>query len=1080
MTGALRIAAADALAAAVSAGDNSQGPVKRKPQGKALSGDVEVFDIDARGSGPQPQLQVAPITVVKTDYRLQVQHTIAVNSVYICYALKTGHVRALNKDTAARTLLKDHTCAVADMCFFGNWSNLLASVDVGGEVVVRKIFEDDSGGGDEASTIRHEVLVRHIVGASPAATRHLVWHPFLDSLLAVVAGDRAALVQVPPTSGVASSPEFASPVIPTGAMTEGPITAAAFVDRGDMLAACDTRGFVYVWAIDADVQAAWASGSVLQPLGCEPDVKFRAFDEPDSATTLEFLPSRPGMGTQQATLVVGNKNCRVLKLWSVDIESQPVRACTLELASSKGGPDSFFCHMLVQPAFDAVVLADTAHKQVYVVHVRDDGSAPPRFDYISDYAVMQPILSLTTTVEPTLEDGSDVFHLFTVQTEGIQQYTLFPDACLPPRADGAASAAAAAPGADAGQRRQVELMAQTVAEVVGSSVARDTAQASAAPPPAAAASSANGGGAAAAAPVVVAAVVFAAPAAAAAAAAAPAPAPSSAPSEQGSGFADDSSDRAASVALATDGKGSLRSIPSTPSAHQPLAQSPPRQQQQQQHKQPSRTASAASSASASAFPPPPPPAFLVKKMADANAAAASQSNSAAAAAAQQQQDAGGSSSAGGGGAPSSAAPATDDGVAAAAASAAATAAVSAPQGAGPQSSCGGGGGGDGGGDTAAILKLLRNMDQAQREAGKATAKAAKAAAVAQEAAAKAQATASEAAMKTALDAALKAFGKSQDEARARESKLVLQSVTAVLTGVSKEVSGLKESVAALAKSMAQQQSAGPSVTRQTVAESLPRAVADAFAASVIPSFERAVGAMFAQIDASFSASMTLQTELSNTLRDSLRSLNTAATSLSVSAAAGVSSGGASTARSGAISLAELEGRAAAAAAPRDPKDVIQGHLAASDYESAFMTALSTGAPDTTMWLCKQLKPGDVFDADPCPLSQVCVCVCECVCKQLKPGDMFDADPCPLSQEVLLSLVTHLSHQLGVSDTETKLSWLVDAAPCIEPRHPRVQEHCRQVLEPIKAQLTTLARSLSGEQARTAKTAVHLVNSLLHQ
>eukprot|EP00955_Chlamydomonas_euryale_P103211 365471-Chlamydomonas_euryale.AAC.29 len=62
------------------------------------------------------------------------------------------------------------------------------------------------------------------------------------------------LAQVPPTSGVAVSPEFATPARPAGAMTDGAITALAFVDRGDMLAVADAQGFVYVWALDADVQ----------------------------------------------------------------------------------------------------------------------------------------------------------------------------------------------------------------------------------------------------------------------------------------------------------------------------------------------------------------------------------------------------------------------------------------------------------------------------------------------------------------------------------------------------------------------------------------------------------------------------------------------------------------------------------------------------------------------------------------------------------------------------------------------------------------------------------------------------------
>lgn len=51
--------------------------------------------------------------MVKTDYREQVLHQIASNFTYICYGLKQGHIRVLNKETTARTLLKGHSSMVS-------------------------------------------------------------------------------------------------------------------------------------------------------------------------------------------------------------------------------------------------------------------------------------------------------------------------------------------------------------------------------------------------------------------------------------------------------------------------------------------------------------------------------------------------------------------------------------------------------------------------------------------------------------------------------------------------------------------------------------------------------------------------------------------------------------------------------------------------------------------------------------------------------------------------------------------------------------------------------------------------------
>lgn len=88
--------------------------------------------------------QVQPITVVKNEYKLQVLHQIAVNSIYICYGLKQGSIRALNKHTAARVLIKAHTSMVTDMRFFGATSNLLASCDQAGDVVITKVSEEEA------------------------------------------------------------------------------------------------------------------------------------------------------------------------------------------------------------------------------------------------------------------------------------------------------------------------------------------------------------------------------------------------------------------------------------------------------------------------------------------------------------------------------------------------------------------------------------------------------------------------------------------------------------------------------------------------------------------------------------------------------------------------------------------------------------------------------------------------------------------------------------------------------------------------------------------------------------------------
>lgn len=98
---------------------------------------------------------------MKTDYRLQMMHQIAVNTTYICYGLKQGPIRALNKNTAGRVLFKDHASMVIDMRFFSASSNVLASIDQSGDVIVRKVRLLTSMG-----------LGMSLIAALPAITDH--------------------------------------------------------------------------------------------------------------------------------------------------------------------------------------------------------------------------------------------------------------------------------------------------------------------------------------------------------------------------------------------------------------------------------------------------------------------------------------------------------------------------------------------------------------------------------------------------------------------------------------------------------------------------------------------------------------------------------------------------------------------------------------------------------------------------------------------------------------------------------------------------------------------------------------------
>lgn len=134
---------------------------------------------------------------------------------------------------------------------------------------------------------------------------------------------------------------------------------------------------------------------------------------------------------------------RELKLWTSTAEegwllpgdSESWRCNqTLELKSSTEHrvEEAFFNQVVVMPHESLVLLANAKKNAIYAVHI-DYGPYPAAtyMDYIADFNVTMPILSLTATSD-VFPDGEHVVQVYCVQTQAIQQYALNLSQCLPP------------------------------------------------------------------------------------------------------------------------------------------------------------------------------------------------------------------------------------------------------------------------------------------------------------------------------------------------------------------------------------------------------------------------------------------------------------------------------------------------------------------------------------------------------------------------------------------------------------------------------------------------------------------------
>ena len=110
---------------------------------------------------------------------------------------------------------------------------------------------------------------------------------------------------------------------------------------------------------------------------------------------------------------------------------------TLELISSLEPrvEEAFFNQVAVLPQASLILLANAKKNAIYAVHVEyGPDPASTRLDYIADFTVAMPILSLTGTHE-SQPDGEQVVQVYCVQTMAIQQYGLELSLCSPPTAD---------------------------------------------------------------------------------------------------------------------------------------------------------------------------------------------------------------------------------------------------------------------------------------------------------------------------------------------------------------------------------------------------------------------------------------------------------------------------------------------------------------------------------------------------------------------------------------------------------------------------------------------------------------------
>ncbi|WOL13921.1 enhancer of mRNA-decapping protein 4-like isoform X2 [Canna indica] len=413
-------------------------PSNKMPRGRLLGGgDRAVYDVDSRllGEAQPPQLEVTPITKYVSDPGLVLGRQIAVNRTYICYGLKLGAIRVLNINTALRALLKGHSQRVTDMTFFTEDVHLLASASVDGRVYVWKIDE----GPDEENKpqiTEKTVIALHIAGVGESYHPRICWHSHKQEILFVGIGNHVLKIDI---IKLGRGKEFSADA-PLKCSVEKLIDGVQLIGKheGDV-----TDLSISQWMITRLVSASKdGTVKIWDDRKAAPLATLRPNDgQPVNAVSFMTSPDRP----QHINLITAGPLNREVKVWTStsdegwllpsDSESWHCSQ-TLDLKSSSEPrlEEAFFNQIVVLPRANLIVIANAKKNAIYAVHV-DYGFCPAatRMDYIADFTVAMPILSLTgITTNELLPEGEQLVQLFCVQTQAIQQYALDLTQCLPP------------------------------------------------------------------------------------------------------------------------------------------------------------------------------------------------------------------------------------------------------------------------------------------------------------------------------------------------------------------------------------------------------------------------------------------------------------------------------------------------------------------------------------------------------------------------------------------------------------------------------------------------------------------------
>nr|KYP62791.1 Enhancer of mRNA-decapping protein 4 [Cajanus cajan] len=322
------------------------------------------------------------------------------------------------------------------MAFFAEDLHLLASASTDGRIFIWKINEGPDED-DKPQITGKVILAIQILGESESVHPRVCWHPHKQEILMVAIGNRILKID----SMKAGKGETFSAEEPLKCSIDKLIDGVHLVGKHDgnvtELSMCQ-------W-MKSRLASASADGTVKiwEERKAAPLAVIRPHDgKPVNSATFLTAPHRP----EHIVLITAGPLNQEVKIWVSDNEEgwllpsdseswNCIQTLDIRSSSEANPEDAFFNQVVALPRAGLFLLANAKKNTIYAVHL-EYGSNPTatRMDYISEFTVTMPILSLTGTSD-SLPDGEHIVQIYCVQTQAIQQYGLNLSQCLPPPLD---------------------------------------------------------------------------------------------------------------------------------------------------------------------------------------------------------------------------------------------------------------------------------------------------------------------------------------------------------------------------------------------------------------------------------------------------------------------------------------------------------------------------------------------------------------------------------------------------------------------------------------------------------------------